>query len=121
MTEPVVDLMFHQRRVGLVLWHPSANNILLSAGSDNIIVIWNVGCGEALITLDCHPDIIYSCSFNWDGALLLTTCKDKKIRIINPRSGEVFEVSLFHKLELNFTLKIQIKQLMYTEKILNHI
>lgn len=93
MTEPVVDLMYHQRRVGMVVWHPTANNVLLSAGSDNIVVIWNVGCGEALSTIDVHPDIIYSCCFNWDGSLLLTTCKDKKIRIINPRDGEVFEVS----------------------------
>lgn len=92
MTESVVDLVYHQRRVGMVVWHPTANNILLSAGSDNIVVIWNVGCGEPLSTIDAHPDIIYSCCFNWDGSLLLTTCKDKKIRIINPRDGEVFEV-----------------------------
>ena len=48
MTDPIVDLLKHQRRVGLVLWHPSAQNILLSAGSDNMVVIWNVGTGEAL-------------------------------------------------------------------------
>ncbi|XP_073948632.1 coronin-1C-like [Choristoneura fumiferana] len=35
LTEPVVDLVFHQRRVGLVLWHPTAQNVLLTAGSDN--------------------------------------------------------------------------------------
>lgn len=35
LTDPVVDLVFHQRRVGLVLWHPSALNVLLTAGSDN--------------------------------------------------------------------------------------
>ena len=92
LTESVVDLQYHQRRVSCVLWHPTANNILLSAGSDNLIVVWNVACAEALNTVDVHPDTIYSCSFNWDGSLLLTTCKDKKIRILNPRNGEVFEV-----------------------------
>lgn len=35
LTEPVVDLLYHQRRVGLVLWHPTALNVLLTAGSDN--------------------------------------------------------------------------------------
>lgn len=39
LTEPVVDLVFHQRRVGLVLWHPSALNVLLTAGSDNQVGI----------------------------------------------------------------------------------
>lgn len=43
LTEPVVDLVCHQRRVGLVLWHPTALNVLLTAGSDNQVVIWNVG------------------------------------------------------------------------------
>ncbi len=32
LEEPVVDLVAHQRRVGLVVWHPSAQNILLSGG-----------------------------------------------------------------------------------------
>lgn len=32
LTEPVVDLVYHQRRVGLVLWHPTAQNVLLTAG-----------------------------------------------------------------------------------------
>jgi len=33
LEEPVADLVAHQRRVGLVVWHPTAQNILLSAGN----------------------------------------------------------------------------------------
>ncbi|XP_063832826.1 uncharacterized protein LOC135082011 isoform X1 [Ostrinia nubilalis] len=80
LTDPVVDLVYHQRRVGLVLWHPTAQNVLLTAGSDNQIAIWNVGTGEVLLSLDCHPDLIYSACWNWSGSKLLTTCRDKKIR-----------------------------------------
>jgi len=97
LTESVVDLQYHQRRVSTVLWHPTASNVLLSAGQDNIIVIWNVQCAEPLNTIDVHTDHIYSCCFNWDGSLLLTTCKDKKIRIINPRNSEVFEEATSHE------------------------
>jgi len=32
LTEPVVNLVAHQRRVGLIVWHPTAQNVLLSAG-----------------------------------------------------------------------------------------
>ncbi len=32
LDEPVVELLAHQRRVGLVVWHPAAQNVLLSAG-----------------------------------------------------------------------------------------
>ena len=80
----IVDLTKHQRRVGLVLWHPSAQNILLSAGSDNNVVIWNVGTGEALICF-ALPDLVYSGSWNWDGSEVLFTCKDRKIRRVDPR------------------------------------
>lgn len=97
LTEPVVDLVYHQRRVGLVLWHPSALNVLLTAGSDNLIVVWNVGTGEVLVRMDCHPDTIYSACWNWDGSQLVTTCKDKKIRILNPRNGEVLNEALAHE------------------------
>ncbi|XP_063896690.1 coronin-1C-A isoform X2 [Helicoverpa armigera] len=97
LTDPVVDLVFHQRRVGLVLWHPTAQNVLLTAGSDNQIAIWNVGTGEVLLTLDCHPDLIYSACWNWTGSKLLTTCRDKKIRIIDPRKGEVESEAVAHE------------------------
>ncbi|XP_013789212.1 coronin-1B-like, partial [Limulus polyphemus] len=32
LVDPVVELMGHQKRVGLIQWHMSANNVLLSAG-----------------------------------------------------------------------------------------
>lgn len=97
ITEPVVDLLYHQRRVGLVLWHPTALNVLLTAGSDNQAVIWNVGTGEALVKIDCHPDQIYSACWDWNGSKLVTTCKDKKIRLINPRTGEVESEAYCHE------------------------
>ncbi|XP_069082357.1 coronin-6 isoform X1 [Pleurodeles waltl] len=90
ITEPIVTLEGHSKRVGIVLWHPTARNILLSAGSDNLVNIWNVGTGEALITLDdVHPDLIYNVCWNHNGSLICTTCKDKKIRIIDPRKQQV--------------------------------
>ncbi|CAG9126324.1 unnamed protein product [Plutella xylostella] len=97
LTEPVLDLVYHQRRVGLVLWHPTAQNVLLTAGSDNQIAIWNVGTGEVMVHLDCHPDLIYSACWNWTGTKLLTTCRDKKIRIIDPRKGEVESEAIAHE------------------------
>ena len=32
LSEPVADLVAHQRRVGVIQWHPTAQNILLSGG-----------------------------------------------------------------------------------------
>ncbi|TRY70535.1 hypothetical protein TCAL_12629 [Tigriopus californicus] len=96
MTDSIVSLAKHQRRVGLVLWHPSAQNILLSAGSDNNVVIWNVGTGQALLSF-VLPDLVYSGCWNWDGSEVLFTCKDRKIRRVDPRTGEIEEEAVAHE------------------------
>ncbi|XP_023386319.1 coronin-6 isoform X3 [Pteropus vampyrus] len=90
ITEPIITLEGHSKRVGILSWHPTARNVLLSAGGDNVIIIWNVGTGEVLLSLeDMHPDIIHSVCWNSNGSLLVTTCKDKTLRIIDPRKGQV--------------------------------
>jgi WD40 repeat protein len=48
----------------MVEWHPTAENILLSAGYDNLIIVWNIAKGQAVGAIDCHEDTIYSMSFN---------------------------------------------------------
>uniref|UniRef100_A0AAR2KUF0 Coronin n=1 Tax=Pygocentrus nattereri TaxID=42514 RepID=A0AAR2KUF0_PYGNA len=90
LSEPLVVLEGHSKRVGIVSWHPTARDVLLSAGCDNTIMIWNVGTGETLITLDdMHPDVIFSVCWNRNGSLICTACKDKKVRVIDPRKGKI--------------------------------
>lgn len=43
--------------------------------------------------IDCHTDVIYCMSLNRDGSFLATTCKDKKLRVIEPRTGMIISVS----------------------------
>ncbi|XP_077168796.1 coronin-6 isoform X3 [Paroedura picta] len=95
MTEPIVTLEGHSKRVGILTWHPTARNILLSAGGDCVIILWNVGTGEALLTLDdLHTDLIYNVCWNRSGSLFVTTCKDKHLRIIDPRQHLVVAKNL---------------------------
>ncbi|KAM6192276.1 coronin-6 isoform 1-T1 [Sarcoramphus papa] len=90
ITEPVVTLEGHSKRVGIISWHPTARNVLLSAGCDNLVILWNVGTGEMLLVLeDMHTDLIYNVGWNRNGSLLVTTCKDKKVRIIDPRKQQI--------------------------------
>uniref|UniRef100_A0A7M4DXC0 Coronin n=1 Tax=Crocodylus porosus TaxID=8502 RepID=A0A7M4DXC0_CROPO len=91
LTDAVLELYGHSRRVGLVEWHPTANNVLFSAGYDYKVLIWNLDIGEPVKMIDCHTDVILCMSFNTDGSLLSTTCKDKKLRVIEPRSGRVLQ------------------------------
>ena len=81
-------------QVGHIAWHPSASDILASVGFDHKIIIWNTLTGEAAYTLEgFHSDIIYSVSWNYNGSLLASTCKDKKIRVLDPRKNAVVMVS----------------------------
>ncbi|GMT21010.1 hypothetical protein PFISCL1PPCAC_12307 [Pristionchus fissidentatus] len=91
ITEPVVELCGHQKRVNTLAWHPTAANVLLTAGGENKILIWNVGTGEVILEIDGHPDMIWSVAFNYDGSRFVTTCKDKRIRILDSHTGEVLQ------------------------------
>ena len=41
-------------------WHPTANNVLASAGYDNLVIVWNAARGEEMVRVDCHPDVVTS-------------------------------------------------------------
>ncbi|CAF3224206.1 unnamed protein product [Rotaria socialis] len=97
LTEPTVDLVAHQRRVGQIVWHPSALNVLLSAGSDMKIFIWNVSKSTILSTIDCHPEVILSVAWNYNGSRIVTSCKDKIFRVIDPRTSEVIQSGTGHQ------------------------
>eukprot|EP00081_Caenorhabditis_elegans_P027503 NP_741271.1 Coronin-like protein cor-1 [Caenorhabditis elegans] len=97
LSEPAVELTGHQKRVNTIAWHPVANNVLLTAGGENVMFMWNVGTGEALLEISGHPDQIWSINFNFDGSQFVTTCKDKKIRILDSHTGEVVHEGMGHE------------------------
>ncbi|KAI5728671.1 hypothetical protein M8J77_019366 [Diaphorina citri] len=96
LNEWIMDLHGHKRRVGYIEWHPTAENVVASAGFDYLIILWDVGKGEALTVIDCHPDVINCLSFNRDGSRLVTTCKDKTVRVLDPRTGLVISQGVCH-------------------------
>uniref|UniRef100_A0A8C6WUM0 Coronin n=1 Tax=Neogobius melanostomus TaxID=47308 RepID=A0A8C6WUM0_9GOBI len=91
MTAALLELYGHSRRVGLIEWHPTSSGILFSAGYDYKVLIWNLELGEPVKMIDCHTDVILSMSFNTDGSLMATSCKDRSLRVIEPRSGRVLQ------------------------------
>lgn len=88
MTEPVQALQGHRRKVGGVRFHPCAENVLASSSQDYTVKLWDIVKGQVLTTLDGPTDIVQSMAWNYDGSQLATTCKDKKIRIGDPRTGK---------------------------------
>eukprot|EP00126_Sphaerothecum_destruens_P010056 Sdes_comp20670_c0_seq1m16022 len=94
--ESAVVLAGHGRKVGQIVWHPTAENILFSSSADLTIRVWNVLTGACVFQIENHGDSIYDMSFNYDGSQMATTCKDKKLRIFNSRTGEVLKEGASH-------------------------
>lgn len=97
MHESVVDLEYHQRRVGFVVWHPTANNVLLSCGSDNVMVVWNVATAEPLVIIKTVTEQVSSACWSWNGSELLISSRDKMLRILDARTGEIKEEAPGHE------------------------
>ncbi|ESN91257.1 hypothetical protein HELRODRAFT_90303, partial [Helobdella robusta] len=89
ITTCTLEMRGHVKKIGRIEWHPIARGVLLSAGHDGKCILWNTELGEKVITLSLHRDVIFSISWCPDGRYFASTCKDKTIRVIDPRSGVV--------------------------------
>ncbi|KAL0249376.1 hypothetical protein GEMRC1_004608 [Eukaryota sp. GEM-RC1] len=85
----------HERKAGCVVWHPTAKNIIATAGQDGIRV-WNIDDGSQISHYNT-PEQVNSITFNLDGSKLAASCKDKHLYVINPRSGELISSVQAHE------------------------
>lgn len=76
------------------MFHPTADNLLSSSSADMTIRLWDISKGAEMQNIDCHPQLVQSLDWNYNGDLLTTTCKDKKLRVIDARTGKVASVSI---------------------------
>ncbi|TKX27364.1 coronin-like protein crn1 [Elsinoe australis] len=81
---PIERLSGHTRKVGHVLFNPAAANVLASSSGDYTIKLWDINTKSSPLTLK-HNDIVQSLSWSGDGSMLVTTCRDKKIRFWDVR------------------------------------
>lgn len=90
LTENLVDLLGHRKKVTLLRFHPTAANVLASTSADYTVKVWDVESGEAISTTpkDSFGDNLIS-DVVWDarGEILATSCKDKNVRFMDPRAG----------------------------------
>ncbi|KAK3842897.1 MAG: hypothetical protein J3R72DRAFT_367396 [Linnemannia gamsii] len=94
--EPVVRLNSHGRKVGQVLFNPVAENVLLSASADLTMKLWDVEKGVEKQEITGHMEIIQSVAWNYNGTLVATTCRDKKLRIFDVRSNKIVQTADGH-------------------------
>lgn len=84
LQEPCQILTGHQQRVTIVRYHPTAENILVSASMDNTVRVWDLKDFSEIGILEGHTNQILCLAWHPDGKYLATYCKDQKIRIYDP-------------------------------------
>ncbi|XP_054457393.1 coronin-2B [Anoplopoma fimbria] len=105
LTKARKTLIGHSRRVALIEWHPTAENLLLSSAYDYKVLLWDVSqVGAVLrypvrvVLMPIHhryqsDGLLLSVSFNSDGSRLAVTSKDRRVRVLDPRTGRILQVS----------------------------
>ncbi|XP_011637681.1 coronin-7 isoform X2 [Pogonomyrmex barbatus] len=86
LCNPECTFSHRQRRVEAVCWHPSAEHLLTTASFTNLS-LWDVLSQQELFSNSDHTEVIQSVSWKEDGTVLATSCKDKQMRIIDPRAS----------------------------------
>jgi len=79
----------HSKKVGFVLFHPSAANVLATAAMDPCIKLWDIEKSADKVTLTGFKDLIVSIDWNRDGSLMGSTCRDKRLRLFDTHTGAI--------------------------------
>ncbi|XP_061568464.1 coronin-7 [Cololabis saira] len=85
-SSPEVILNPGQGRLEVVHFHPTSSG-LLAVGTSKSPLIWDTSRKDApLAALEQHGDQMQSLSWKQDGSLLASSCKDKMLRVFDPRA-----------------------------------
>uniref|UniRef100_A0A1D5Q2R7 Coronin n=1 Tax=Macaca mulatta TaxID=9544 RepID=A0A1D5Q2R7_MACMU len=71
--------------VEVLQFHPTSDGVLVSAAGTTVKV-WDAAKQQPLTELVAHGDLVQSAIWSRDGALVGTACKDKQLRIFDPRT-----------------------------------
>ncbi|KAJ8678987.1 hypothetical protein QAD02_014774 [Eretmocerus hayati] len=84
---PECTFSHRQRRVEVVRWHPSAEHLLTTVSFTNLS-LWDILSQKELFSNNEHKEVIQSISWKQDGKLLASSCKDKQVRVLDPRAAK---------------------------------
>ncbi|XP_065076428.1 coronin-7 isoform X2 [Ochlerotatus camptorhynchus] len=85
ISNPECTFSTKQRRVETVGFHPTADCLLYSTAM-GCVSLWDLTCQQESFSNNQHPEVIQSLSWKQDGKVCATSCKDKMVRILDPRA-----------------------------------
>eukprot|EP00747_Dinoflagellata_sp_TGD_P167367 gnl/TRDRNA2_/TRDRNA2_191646_c0_seq1.p1 gnl/TRDRNA2_/TRDRNA2_191646_c0~~gnl/TRDRNA2_/TRDRNA2_191646_c0_seq1.p1 ORF type:complete len:462 (+),score=126.17 gnl/TRDRNA2_/TRDRNA2_191646_c0_seq1:27-1388(+) len=96
LKEPLCTLEGHGKKVSFSTFNRSAANIVASASFDLTCRVWNLTEQEEAFKIEV-PEQVMALKWNYTGHLLAATCKDKKMRIIDPRQKAIAATCKIHE------------------------
>lgn len=87
ISESLVDLVGHDKKVTVVLHHPTAEFVLATGSADKTVKIWDVAQQAETSSVE-HEEMIFGLAWDSTGELLASAARDKMLRLIDPRTGK---------------------------------
>lgn len=89
LSNSLVDLQGHRKKVTLVKFHPTAANVLASTAADGSVKVWDIERGEEISSFEQMGDLTQDLAWDVTGDNYATSCKDKIIRLHDGRTSSV--------------------------------
>ncbi|XP_039499565.1 coronin-7 isoform X4 [Drosophila santomea] len=86
LSDPEAIFSHKQRRVETVGFHPTADGLMYSTAA-GCVALFDLSTQKEIFSNNEHPEVIQSASWREDGTVLATSCKDKNVRIFDPRAA----------------------------------
>ncbi|XP_066978131.1 coronin-7 isoform X5 [Macrobrachium rosenbergii] len=85
-----------EKRVENVMFHPTTE-FMLSLAYFDTVKIWDIKHEKELFSFSGHEDQVQNLCWNGSGSLLVTSSKDRTVRVIDPRTSKVAYEAEGHK------------------------
>jgi WD40 repeat protein len=99
VTEPLVTLEGHAKKVGILQPNPVANNILISTSYDQTVRIWDIEAQSEVLKYDLTNDGAENITpmhveWNRNGSLAVVPTREGKFKLYDPRDSKLSKLEL---------------------------